>query len=219
MRRFTLPALALPLVACIGCADEPLEGDIIAIGDSIFDWNREGDNSVPDVVGEELGLTVANAAIGGTKLTVGPEAIPDQYQAGEWQAVVMDGGGNDVNDECGCGECDDVMDAIISADGTAGVVPDFAAEVNGAGIPVVFWSYYELPDDAEFGFDRCGEELVTLVDRLALLAAAEPDFHLVDGRDVVKASDTQYYDEDRVHPSVEGGRVVGQQIAAVIEAL
>ena len=216
MRTRLLLALAFPVA---GCLDAPLEGDIIVIGDSVFDWNVEEEASIPDVMAEELGLEVANAAIGGTHMTEGPDAIPDQYEDGEWRAVVMDGGGNDLNDQCGCGECDEVMDAVISEDGTEGAIPEFVAQITGDGMPVVFWSYYELPEGAEHGFDRCRDEIPVLFSRLQALAEMEPDFRVVDGREVVKATDLEYFDEDRVHPSIEGGRVVGRQLAEAIQAL
>ena len=44
-----------------------------AIGDSIFDWNDK--QSIPHVVGEELGMSVVNNAIGGSKV-IGDEGIP-----------------------------------------------------------------------------------------------------------------------------------------------
>ena len=211
----TLPCLIL----FAGCVEAPLEGDIIVIGDSIFDWNVEEASSIPDVIATELGLEVANAAIGGTQLTEGPDAIPDQYQPRGWRAVIRDGGGNDLNDQCGCGECDAVMDAIVSEDGAEGVVPDLVRQITAGGIPVVFWSYYELPEDAEFGFDRCRDDIPLLFSRLETLAETEPDFLVVDGRDVVKATDLAYFDEDHVHPSVEGGEVVGRQLAEAVEGV
>jgi len=207
------------LLLLLGCGGPSLEGDIIVIGDSIFDWNVEEEAAIPDVIATELGLEVANAAIGGTQLTEGPDAIPDQFQPGDWRVVVMDGGGNDLNDQCDCGECDAVMDDIVSEDALDGAVPELVGRITGSGIPVVFWSYYELPEDASFGFDACRDDIPVLFSRLEALAESEPDFHVVDGREVVTAADLAYFDEDHVHPSVEGGQVVGRQLAKAVQGL
>lgn len=194
----------------------PIEGDIIAIGDSIFEWNVDDDASIPDVVGAELGVTVANRAISGTWLTQGEDAIPKQYVSRDWRAVIMDGGANDLNDECGCGDCDDLIDEMVSADGRRGVLPSFVDEASADGVPVVFWGYYEVPDSADHGFDRCNDVVDVLGARLTALAAADDGFYFVDGREQVSATDLQYFDDDHAHPSVAGSRVVGEQIARAI---
>ena len=108
------------LLTFLACA-EPYRGDIdnaelYTVGDSILDW-FVGQGSVPEVVGETLDRSVYNAAIAGSHF-LDDEGIPAQYQDGPWGWLIMDGGANDLNDRCRCGDCDDVLDSILSEDGT-----------------------------------------------------------------------------------------------------
>jgi acyl-CoA thioesterase I len=164
--------MTLFLLACAA----PLEGDVLVLGDSIFDWNVDR-GSIPEVMAEESGLTVASAAVSGAHLSseAGAEAIVNQYQPGDWQWVVLDGGGNDLNDRCACEPCE-VEEELEQT------LTEFIASVDSK---VLLWGYYEML--------------------------------FVDGRDVVTADALEYYDDDHVHPSVEGGRVVGRQIAEALQ--
>lgn len=188
----------------LACAPEPLEGDVLVIGDSMFDWDEA---SIPDVIAQESGLQVASAAVGGAHLSTveaGPDAIVNQYQDGDWTALVMDGGGNDLNDRCGCAPCE------VEAE----LVDTLETFLDAIAVPVLLWGYYEVPADAEYGFDVCQGALERLSADMVAIADARDHVTFVDGRDVVTADQRQYYSEDRVHPSEAGGRVVGQQIAA-----
>lgn len=214
LRRHLYIALSTTGLAC----SPPLEGDAIAVGDSMFDWNIEEEASIPTVIGEELGIEVANAAIGGAQV-LGWDAIPDQYQSGSWTWAIMDGGGNDLNDECGCGDCGAVMNALISGDGTRGAIPELVATAREDGARVAWVGYYDLPEGAEFGFDRCDDELLVLRERLAAMADADAGVIFVDASDAFSADQLEMYDEDRVHPSVEGGRAVGALVADAIRTI
>lgn len=209
------------LFLALACTN-PDRGDIetaelYAVGDSILEWHL-GDGSIPEVMAETLGLPMYNAAVSGSHFLDGEgEAIPEQFTAGSWQWLLVDGGGNDVNDRCECGDCDDVLDAIISADGSAGALPDFAGEVAASGTEVLIMGYYGLPDGAEFGFDRCGEELEALSLRQSALAASSDRIHFADAREVADGTDEAMYDSDLVHPSIEGSAAVGRFLAEFIQ--
>ena len=191
------------------------DAELYAIGDSIFDWNVEAGAAVPAVVGEALGRPMTNAAVGGATI-LGEESILEQYEPGAWSWLVMDGGGNDLNDKCGCGSCGDVMDEMLSADGLSGAIADFVAEVTASGTGVVFMGYPEIPDEAEFGFDRCTDELDEMSRRGAALAATGEGVLFVDMRDHISGTDHHLFDDDFVHPSIEGSRVMGEAIATAI---
>ncbi|MEM7342344.1 MAG: SGNH/GDSL hydrolase family protein [Actinomycetota bacterium] len=208
--------------------DEPApDRTIVALGDSIFAWNDS--ESIPDVIGATLDRPVINASVSGAHFDLpdGAEEAADdgldirrQYDAlgqtgFDW--VVLDGGGNDVNDSCGCGQCSEVLDAMVSSDGTSGSIPEFVTRVVADGSTVMFVGYYELPAEAE-GFGDCGDELQEQSTRLALMAAGIDGVHFVSAADVVTASNTAAYDEDLVHPSPEGSRIVGEYVAEAILA-
>lgn len=209
--------LPLTLTACTGSPIEPA-GNIIAIGDSILEWNLDEGASIPEVVGQARGQEVYNAAISGTMVTEGPESIPSQYVEGDWAWLLLDGGGNDLNDRCGCGDCDAVMDEIVTADGTGGALAALVGPVAASGVRVAIMGYPNLPEGAAFGFDRCGEELIELASRQAALASHDDNIIFVDAREFIDSTDTSLFDEDLVHPSVEGGAVMGQHIAEAMDA-
>ncbi|MEO0494655.1 MAG: SGNH/GDSL hydrolase family protein [Actinomycetota bacterium] len=191
-------------------------GSIVALGDSIMAWNVDLGASIPDVIGESLGAPVVNASVGGAFAG----DVVEQYDeaGGDHDWVVLDGGGNDYNDRCGCGECATVADTIVTSDGQGGVLADFTESLVAEGRNVVLVGYYELPEGAAFGFARCGEELVEHTERMRTLAGRFDSVLFVDPGEIVQGDDRFAFDDDLVHPSIEGSRVVGEQIAAAISA-
>ena len=188
---------------------------IQAIGDSIFDWNEK--QSIPHVVGEELNMPVVNNAIGGSKV-IGEEGIPLQYEDGAWQWVLIDGGGNDLNEGCGCTDdevCNDIIDVIVAEDGSEGLIYDIVERATGDGHNVVLLGYYEVSVDSEFG--NCNDELYILRERYNKLVSLFGTAIFVDPTAVVFPDMTEAYDADLVHPSKEGGRIVGELIVDSIE--
>lgn len=197
---------------------------ILAIGDSIFEYNAIQKASIPDVVGETLGVSVVNRSMAGAYFANPDSGAADsgldiraQYREGAWEWVVVTGGGNDLNDLCGCGECDSVLDALIAADGTSGEIPDLVRNIVSDGANVMLVGYYDARSDADFGFDRCGDEVAELRRRMELTAGRTDGVWFVSAADVVSTDDTEAYAEDRVHPSVVGSELVGAHVAAAIQ--
>ncbi len=231
--RFSLlVVLVLVVVACAGVSPDSNTADpspaadseltILVLGDSIFESNKAQGESIPEVLGRALGTAVHNAAQGGAHFSISDSAITQaldvrsQYQEGDWEWVVIQGGGNDYMDDCGCGECDAQIEELVSSDGLAGEIPEFARNLVKSDTHVMFVGYYEVPSDAEYGFDVCDDEVIEHNARLALMAKAIDGLWFVSAADVVMADDRAAYAEDRVHPSVEGSRLVGEHIAAAI---
>lgn len=195
------------------------ETGVLGIGDSMLAWNRESGESIPEVVATELGVDVLNASVSGSQLTDGgDEAIPNQYVEGDWDWVVLNGGGNDLNEQCGCGECDEVLDTIASVDGQSGVLPDLVDEISSNGHSVVIVGYFQIPEDQP-DFGNCGETLVALNARQQQVAAERDGVWFISSGDVVSPADMSHYDDDSLHPSVEGSTVIGQNIAEIIQSL
>ncbi len=245
MRRLALVVTLIPLAGpsgCdFGCEDLPSEvfdpelvaqnegqqaGNILAIGDSILEWHAEESRSIPDVIGNRLGRTVDNQAVSGARfdqpIACAAEEgfeVPRQYYSGGWDWVVITGGGNDANDGCECGDgCGPLIDDLIGPEGLDGQIPRFALALNDAGAKVMWVGYYAMRDDASFGFERCNEELRVFNERLARLARAHPDIYFVDAGEAITPEQTELYDGDRVHPSLEGAELVGRLVANAIEA-
>ncbi len=222
--------LSFVLVAC--AEDDPFEPEesfaegelsILAIGDSFIAWNREEGASIGDVIARELDTEVENLAVSGAYLTnqlsdAEEMDIRLQYIPEDWDWVVMDGGGNDLNDECGCDVCGTTLDEIISDSGTAGALPAFVEQIIDAGSQVVFISYYDVPEDAPDTFPQCRDIMQTYDERLALLAAQFPSFYVVDAEDVIQPSNLEFYDDDFLHPSLLGSEVIGELVADLIRS-
>ncbi len=223
--------LAMTLVAgCTGATDpgpslgEPSAdaraGTLLAIGDSILQWNVGTGESIPEVVGSSTGLAVTNEAVSGAWLTndgVFP-SIPDQRVDGDWEWLLVNGGANDLAQRCRCQACDGVLDEMVTPDGARGILPALVAEATGDGSKVVLLGYPEFPDGAQFGLDDCDDELVELASRLATLASATAAAWFVNAADVVRADDAEAFIADLVHPTPEGGRTIGEYVAETISA-
>lgn len=210
--------LLFALVLSTACSGQKVTTGLQAVGDSIFDWN-DNDASIPALTAANLGVPVQNNAISGTTITDIGDPIFEQYESGTWDWVLVDGGGNDLNDGCECGQCDALLTEIVAADGSTGAMAELVEQIVDDGHDVALMGYYEMPPDAEFGFDRCNDELEVLLSRYESLAARFDTVTFIDVREVVSPTDTpEAYDEDNVHPSVEGGAMIAEHLAAVLSA-
>ena len=213
-------ALALLLSSCDSGGDSRLigEGDptVLVIGDSVMEWNRSDDASVADVIAARTGRTVRHNAVSGSLLSGGGEDIRDQYEPGLWEWVVMNGGANDLGETCGCGPCESVLNNLASTDGTRGTYPDFVRRLVSDGAGVLVMGYYMPPTGAETDFTACADDLKELNRRLQAMASAIDRVTFAPATEVIDPDNREHYDEDLVHPSIEGSRRIGELFAAVM---
>ncbi len=207
---------AAPLRDGAADAGASFSGGVLVLGDSYMTWNEERGSSIPMILADELAIPVRSEAVSGSQLTANEHSIPSQYRDGDWSWVVLDGGGNDVNDLCRCADCGEVLDEILTADGSSGVLVELVERVVSGRRRVAFLGYPTLPEGAEFGFDRCSEELAILSNRVADYAARTENLVFVDGR--LAVTDLDGFDDDRVHPSVRGSTALGRALADAILA-
>ena len=212
------------LTACGGSQDtepRPLntEAEILAIGDSFFEWHIDSQQSIPDEIGKSLSKSVSNQSMIGAVLTGGDGGIDieNQYVEGDWEWVVMAGGGNDVNDKCSCNACEGILDELITQDANSGAIPQLVATILNNGHNVVYMSYPVLPTDAQFGFNQCADEFIELEFRVNQLALNTESMWMVSASDVVPEGDNSYFEGDSVHPSVKATAVIGEYIAQTIK--
>lgn len=202
---------------CAEVAELPNPGDVLAIGDSIQAWGRAQCQSVDEHIGLARGAAITSHAVNGTRMLDGEDRIPDQYTPGAWDWVIVDGGGNDVNTTCGCGDCAAVLDQIVTQDGLSGEMPALVDRIQGDGARVALLLYYELGPDPSYGFHRCPETLDVLAERYTALAASRPELLLLDlGQVMDPLSTPQHYDFDDVHPSPSGAAALGGWIADLL---
>lgn len=216
---------ALASDAVVG--DAAVGGAVLAIGDSILAWHVSEGGSVPDVAGDLSDRAVFHAArpgahvVGTAEMAAGGYDIRAQYDAVgrtgfEW--VIVDGGANDLNDDCACGRCAAIMDEIVSVDARSGELVSLVRRMVGDGSKVLMLGYVSMPHHASFGFDRCAELLAELDRRSALLAESVDGAWFVDGSDAIGPDDLWAFDADLVHPSVDGAEVLGRLVADAMVA-
>ena len=191
--------------------------EVLMLGDSLLAWFREEGSSVGDVLDASSSFSVANLAVSGSMVLEGDESIPSQYVRGDWGWVVFDGGGNDANDLCECGGCDDILNEIIGGAANEGVVPDFARTMRNAGHRVLVLGYYGMPASAQHGFHRCNDEAAILNARYERLANQTEGVYYFNLGRVVSPDDLRDYDDDHVHPSERGTQRMGEAIGAYLE--
>jgi len=210
----------LALIALSGCVIVPeatnRNARILAMGDSIVAWNRGVGASISDVIEARLGEEVVDASVAGAKLRQGGLrasigfSIPDQYRDGDWDAVVLNGGGNDLIGTCGCHRCDTTLDRLVQQ--------DYPALLNRLGDTQVFiLGYYGLAGDRPGSFDACEDDLIELERRLTRLAASRPNVYAVPIRAAITGK-PELYDDDRVHPSPEGSTIIGALVSRALVA-
>ena len=181
---------------------------VLTIGDSYFDSLIPEQQSIPHEISNALQQTVVNKAEGGAMIFNGSDFgadgitdIRDQYVPETWDWVVMDGGGNDLNEKCSCNDCNATMDSLISQDGNVGEIPLLINRMLADGSKVVFMQYPEIPADAQFGFAACDDEFTEMTFRLNQFALNTQHLWLVLASDVVPIGDASYFDDDFVYPT------------------
>ena len=190
--------------------------DVLAIGDSILEWNEWDGASIPEVAGQLAGMTVHNAAISGEAfLAEAPAGIPAQFTPGNYQAVILNGGINDLPAGCNQDGSMPTVDSIIAPSGQSGPMFDLIETITQGGAKVVIVGYF-VPYEY---FEGCVAEVVALNTRYAALAQGNPSVAFVDSSSVITPTlNVQHYDQDKLHPSVSGSAAIGKLVADALNA-
>lgn len=195
---------------------------ILAMGDSLMAWHSVGGASISHAVARELGEPVANHSVGGARVLYNLPVsgamgmkIAKQYREGDWDWVVLNGGGNDLWFGCGCGSCDAKMDKMISEDGRRGAIPYMVNTLRQTGAQVAYVGYLRSPG-VWSPIEGCRDDGDRLEARIAKLARLMPEMHFVSLADLVPHGDRSYHGADMIHPSVKASREIGLRVAKVI---
>lgn len=214
MRPFVL-ALCLLLAGCASLPESSERGArVIVLGDSVMAWNRDQGTAIADVIERRLGAPVLDASVSGARMRFGGVggaigfSIPGQYREGDWDAVVLNGGANDLLATCDCNRCDAVLDRLVNQD-----YPAFLNRL--ADTPVYIVGYYGPAGDRRGSYDVCNDDLQVLERRLTRLAATRPNVQVVRVRDAITGTPA-LYDSDRVHPSPAGSERIGTLVARAL---
>lgn len=195
---------------------------ILLMGDSMMAWNRSSGASVGDALQALLGLKVVDRSVSGARYFY---ALPisgslglrltSQYRPGNWDWVVLNGGGNDLLFGCGCGKCDRMLDRLVSKDGRTGEIPEFVARIRKSGAKVLYVGYLRNPGIPSpiRACKRAGNELD---DRLSKLAKTTTGVAFMPMSDLVPSGDRSFHQRDFIHPSAKGSRSIAERILRVI---
>ncbi len=219
MRRWSYLAFALSVAIFIAINvvrnDNLKPADILAMGDSIIWWNGPDGQSLADVASAELQLSVTNIAVPSAPFIALQDSIAQQYKRGPWEWGILDGGANDLVDNCQTQQESVVMDRLIGDDLHSGAMPAFIQPVRADGPSIVIMGYY-FPPAVGGRYTPCEAALAEINDRLKRYADRTDGVFFAPAADVIASDNLQHYDPDLLHPypSVEGSRLIGMLVVA-----
>ena len=195
---------------------------ILAMGDSMMAWNDTARANIPDSVEQLIGEPVVDRSVIGSRIVyplpisgaMGMK-IEKQYRPGQWDWVIMNGGGNDLWFGCGCRRCDARMAQMVSKDGRSGAVPDLVRKVRSGGAKVIYLGYLRSPGVGSI-IEHCRNDGNEYENRLAAMADTDSGVYFVSLRDLVPYGDRSYHSFDMIHPSIKGSRTIAQRVAQII---
>ncbi len=208
-----------------GCGEPVSRGEasrILAMGDSLLAWHGATGHAVSDRLEHYLGEPVTDRSVVGAWMIYEMPisgamglSIPRQYRPGNWDWVILNGGGNDLWLGCGCSFCKNRLNRLISEDGQAGKIPDLVRRVRASGARVIYLGYLRSPG---FGspIEHCRDEGAIFDRRLAAMASLDPGVTFQSLADLVPSGDKSFHAADRIHPSRKGSAAIAQRIAKVI---
>jgi hypothetical protein len=213
---------AFVLAACTESVPRDRSARILAMGDSMLAWHGGSRSAVSDNMEAILGEPVIDRSVIGARIfyhlpvtgALGMN-ISQQYRPGNWEWVVMNGGGNDLWFGCGCSRCERRMSRMISADGQAGSVPELVRHIRKSGAQVIYVGYLRSPGVGSM-IDHCRDEGREFERRLSRMAGSDPGVHFLSLADLVPHGDRSYHAFDMVHPSPKATRIIAQRIASII---
>ncbi|MEQ8293016.1 MAG: SGNH/GDSL hydrolase family protein [Roseovarius sp.] len=220
---FKLAAAALLLAGCGESVSRDHPSRILFVGDSMLASHRMSDRAVADAVEQVLREPVVDRSVIGARffypLPISGSAglnITKQYVPGQWDWVVVNGGGNDLWLGCGCVVCDGKLNRLISKDGRKGRIPGFLSDLRRSGAQVVYVGYMRSPGRGSL-IEHCRDEGTELERRVEKLAALDNGVHFLSLSDLVPEGDASYHALDMIHPSIKGSNAIGQMVANIIE--
>ncbi|MCE8512470.1 SGNH/GDSL hydrolase family protein [Ruegeria pomeroyi] len=213
------------LAACQDSVSRNQDARILAIGDSLLSWNSALGSSIPDVMAKELGQPVVDRSFSGAWMLTRDEGdegrglnVPYQYEPGNWDWVVVNGGGNDLLFGCGCGRCGTVMNRLISEDGESGQIPDLIRHIRAQGARVIYPGYLRSPNLLT-PIEHCKNDGDELEARIARFADTDEGVFYISMQDIVPPGGLTYFAPDLIHPSRKTSRKVAERLASAIRQL
>ncbi len=196
---------------------------ILAIGDSMLASHRISGRAVSHTVERATGMRVKDKSVLGARIiyklpitgSIGFN-IGKQYRKGDWDWVIVNGGGNDLWFGCGCSRCDRKLNKLAAKNGKGGgEIPKLIKKIRRSGAKVIYVGYLRSPG-AGSPIEHCRNEGDELEKRMKAFAATDPNVFHVSVRDLVPHGDRSFHASDMIHPSIKGSREIGKRIAKII---
>lgn len=224
MQKMRILLIALCLGTLCGQVSYSGAGDrILLLGDSMMASNRGSGQSVAAVIEAAVGQDVSDRSVAGARyfynLPITGKLglrLTEQYQKGQWNWVVLNGGGNDLLFGCGCSKCAKMLDRLVSKDGLRGAIPSFIANIRKTGAKVIYVGYLRNPG-VQSPIKACKPAGDELDRRLTRMARGDAGITFLPMSDLVPSGDRTFHQSDLIHPSVKGSRGIGARIAHVIK--
>ena len=224
MQKMRILLIALCLGTLCGQVSYSGAGDrILLLGDSMMASNRGSGQSVAAVIEAAVGQDVSDRSVAGARyfynLPITGKLglrLTQQYQKGQWNWVVLNGGGNDLLFGCGCSKCAKMLDRLVSKDGLRGAIPSFIANIRKTGAKVIYVGYLRNPG-VQSPIKACKPAGDELDRRLTRMARGDAGITFLPMSDLVPSGDRTFHQSDLIHPSVKGSRGIGARIAHVIK--
>lgn len=217
-----LALAALLLTSCGESVNSPEPSRILLLGDSLMASHSSAKASVSHRLEAYVGEPVIDRSVSGARMinilpvsgSLGMK-IPMQYAEGNWDWIILNGGGNDMLLGCGCIACDRRLDRLISADAQTGEIVDFVARLRSTGARVIYVGYLRSPGLGS-PIEHCLDEGNTLEGRIAQMAQATDGVYFLSLKDLVPHGDRSYHASDMIHPSQKASDAIGAAVARMI---
>lgn len=197
---------------------------VLVMGDSFMTSNGSAGYAVPNILRRDLGAFVRSQAVTGArygyKMPITGALgfnISKQYREGDWDWVVMNGGGNDLWLGCGCMRCVKRLNRLISPDGKNGKIPTAVRRARAGGARVIYVGYLRSPGLGS-PIEHCKKVGNALEARIAVMAKQDPGVSFVSLADIVPHGDRSYHAVDMIHPSRKGSVAASKRIISSIQS-
>lgn len=189
------------------------------MGDSMMAAHKITGRAISHTIAKAAGARVVNRSVAGARIlyrlpvsgSLGLN-IGKQYRTGNWDWIVLNGGGNDLMLGCGCRRCDAKMNRLIAADGSRGEIPSLIRKLRQTGAQVAYVGYLRSPGVGS-PIEGCRDEGDELERRIDRFAATDPGVRFISLADLVPHGDRSFHAADMIHPSLKGSREIGLRIA------
>lgn len=196
--------------------------NILAMGDSMMAANKASGRAVSAILGHTVGANVMDTSVTGARIIYNLPLtgslglnISKQYRKGDWDWIVLNGGGNDLLFGCGCLSCDPKINRLISVNGQNGEIVDLVTRLRSTGAKIVYVGYLHSPG-VPSPIDHCRDEGLELERRYSAMAAENEGVHFISLYDLVPEGDRTYHGIDMIHPSFKGSKAIARRIARLI---